>query len=56
MTFPEPQEQDEEELLREAEDAVFEKLMETHRYRRHPCDFDVWPNDEQMEMFKRGGG
>jgi hypothetical protein len=40
------------ELLREAEDAV---LDEPIRYRRHPGDFDVWPNDEQMEMFKRGG-
>ena len=36
---------------------MLDDLMEGARKRRyrHPGDFDVWPTDEQMEYFKRGG-
>ena len=42
---------DEEELLREDEGAALDESIR----KRHPGDFDVWPSDEQLEYFKRGG-
>jgi hypothetical protein len=51
-----------EALLQEAQDAameitdgtLLEDLVEAFKRKRHPGDFEVWPSDEQMEMFKRG--
>ena len=49
------EEAEDEELLHEAQDAALEEPTEGRHYRRHPGEFDVWPSDEQMEYFKRGG-
>ena len=43
-----------ESVKRDDRDEDRQEDMDNAR-RRHPGDFDVWPSDEQMEYFKRGG-
>ena len=46
--------EDRESRKRDDRDEDRQEDMDNAR-RRHPGDFDVWPSDEQMEYFKRGG-